>query len=129
MCLTISIRASGLDDHAEKELSERFPALHRDRFRVLRRGGGLLSIHACDFLSEPADWNAGTWTMTVDGRRSLSEMMAAVFARLPGEIEVVAAWGGDAPTREQQVSHANLLSLVESDGLGTRTRYQVRPSE
>jgi hypothetical protein len=129
MCLTISIRAGGLDGSAQKELSDRFPALHRDRFRALRRGGGLLSVHACDFLSEEADWNAQTWTMTADGRRSLSQILTAVFARLPGDIEIEATWGGDAPTKEQQVSRASLLSLVESDGLGTRTRYQVSASQ
>jgi hypothetical protein len=129
MCLTISIRADGLDDGAQKELSTRFPALHRSVFPPLHRGRGSLSVHGCDLLSDSADWNATAWALTADGRNALLEMMAAVFARLPGEIEVEAVWDGNAPTVDQEVSRTSLLSLVEAGGLGTRTRYLVRRSD
>lgn len=126
MCLTISIRATGLDVQAQKELSARFPALHRGLFPALRRGRGFLSVHGCDLLSDAADWDAATWAFTTDGRNALREMVAAVLARVPGDIEVEALWGGDAPSIEQQLSRTALLSLVERDGLGTRTRYLVQ---
>jgi hypothetical protein len=126
VCLTISIRASGLDAQAQKELSAQFPAFHRGRFPALHRGRGSLSVHGCELLSDAADWNAATWAFTTDGRNALREMMAAVLARVPGDIEVEALWGGDASSVEQQVSRATLLSLVERDALGTRTRYQIR---
>jgi hypothetical protein len=67
VCLTISIRATGLDVQAQKELSARFPALHRGLFPALRRGRGFLSVHGCDLLSDAADWDAATWAFTTDG--------------------------------------------------------------
>jgi hypothetical protein len=78
-------------------------------------------------LSDAADWNAPTWTLTADGRERLQEAIAVIFAGAPGEIEVEALWGGDRANVEQTVSRTVLMSLVEGDKLGTKTRYRVTP--
>jgi hypothetical protein len=120
MCLTITIRASGVHAETRRQLEVRFPEL-LDR----RTGKDAVYLHACELLSEEADWNSPTWTLTADGRKTLSVAINAIFADAAGPIEFEALWEGDRADTEQTVSRSDLLSLVDADGLGTKTRYHV----
>ena len=121
MCLTITIRAKGLNADVRRQLAARFPVLHGNR------RDGVMSAHACDLLSDDADWNAATWELTPDGRRALSEAVAGIFAALSDEIEIEALWDGEQATVEKNLGRPDLMSLVQGAGLGTRTRYRVGP--
>jgi hypothetical protein len=120
MCLTITIRASGVDAETRRQLKVQFPELV-DR----RTGKDSVYLHACVLLSEEADWNLPTWTLTPAGRKTLSVAINAIFADAAGPIEFEALWGGDQADTERTVSRSDLLSLVDADGLGTKTRYRV----
>ncbi len=129
MCLTITIGSAGLDTEALGHIARTVSAADID-FSVqgsglLRRHTPRLAIHACDLLSDEADWNAPSWAMSEDGRGRLSGGLARLFAEMPGELTVAALWDGDRADMDTSISRDELLSLISANALGTKTRYVV----
>lgn len=44
---------------------------------------------------------------------------------MPEEFELVAAWIGEEPAREQAVTRSELMTLVSRNELGNAVRYRV----
>lgn len=130
MCLIISAEVPGVDESGLRDITRAWPdsGLH---FTVEGRGllgrhRPRLGFHACDLLSDDADWNAATWAMTPDGVAHLTEAWLRLFERVPGDVVAQALWDGDRPETEQTLTQAEFLDLVRHGSLGTKTRYLIR---
>ncbi|MDP9224210.1 MAG: hypothetical protein M3P18_10205 [Actinomycetota bacterium] len=115
----MTVRTRDLTGPRARKLTELFAALHRGR-------GDELNVHACDLLADSADWNASTWDFTLDGSRQLSEMVEAVFADAPDDLELTALWGGDRAQVERDVTREQILDLIRASKLETRATYRIR---
>lgn len=92
---------------------------------LLRRHQPRLALHACDLLSDEADWNAPTWATTDEGARRLRTSLERLFELIAGEMTVAALWDGDHAEADAPISRGDLLGTIAASGLGTKTRYIV----
>ena len=128
--MTISAELEGVDESGLTRVVQGWPESGL-AFRVEGKGlrGGRqprLTLHACDLLSDAADWNAATWAMTADGLSNLTELWARLFERVPGDVVVQALWDGDRPEVAQADTRAEFVEVVRQGALGTKTRYLVQ---
>lgn len=87
-----------------------------------------ISAHGCDLLSEDADWDAPTWSMTPDAIAELERVWQVVFASTDGDIVLTAIWSDDDPTAEVALSRASFIQLTRASLIGTHTRYRITPT-
>ncbi len=129
MCLTISAEISGVDESGLKDIIRGWPesglAFGAQGRGLLGRHRPRLAFHACDLLSDEADWNAPTWSMTPESLVELADLWARLFERVPGDVAVQALWDGDRAEIEQALSRAEFVDLVRQGALGTKTRYLI----
>jgi hypothetical protein len=118
VCLTITVRPTGLSRDNQRRLIKLYPLLHAGR-------GNVLSVHGCEFLTNDADWTVRTWDLNVEGRKVLGELLSGVLNELSGEPIVAALWDGDRSAVEQPVTAPQLLALVDSNQIETRATYRV----
>jgi len=95
--------------------------------RLTRRGhaAGALNIGAHDILGDDADWNAPTWRFEPAHLHRLVATVRRFYELLPEEFTLLAAWVGEEPLREESVTRAALLSIIEANELGNRVLYRV----
>ena len=130
MCLYVRVAAP--DDSADS-LREVAAAAHPDDIDgfayegpgFFRRHPPRVGLHACELLTDDADWNAATWSMTPAGRERLRASLAWLLPQLAGDVLVDALWDGDAPSDERRLSADELLAVIASGQVATRTRYVV----
>lgn len=131
MCLTISAEIPGVDEPGLKDIILGWP----DSGLAFRAGGkGLLgrhrprlAFHACDLLSDDADWNAPTWAMTPESIVELADLWVRLFERIPGDVAAQALWDRDRAEVEQALSRAEFVDVVRKGALGTKIRYLIHP--
>lgn len=84
-----------------------------------------LALHACDLLTDEADWDAPIWAMAPVQSAHLADTLSWLLNELRGEATVTALWEGDAPDVEIQIDRRALIELIRGSGLGTKTRYSI----
>jgi hypothetical protein len=131
VCLTISAEIRGADEQRLKDIIRGWPesglAFGAEGKGVLGRHQPRLAFHACDLLSDDADWNAPSWAMTPESIVVLADLWGRLFERVSGEVVAQALWDGDRPEVEQTLSRAAFMDVVAQGALGTKTRYLVKP--
>lgn len=129
MCLTIKVSAAALDPDQLLAIAQAWPEdrmpFHVDGKGWLRPRPVGFALHACELLSDDADWNADTWAMQADASTALTAAFAWLLDEIDGEITAEAIWEGDRATSEETTSRAAFLDLVSRSALGTKTRYTV----
>src|SRR5439155_17675221 len=86
---------------------------------------GEFFIGAHDILDDKADWNASTWLFDPAQLHRFVATLQRLFELMPEEFELLAAWAGDEPSREQPVTRSELLRIVATNELGNAVRYRV----
>jgi hypothetical protein len=129
MCLDIRIEGAGLD---ERQLRGIASAASDGGLSFAAHGAGLLghhrprlALHACELLSDDADWNAATWSMTPEGAQSLFQALARLFGLIGSDLSLEALWDGDTSEGERRLNRAELLDVVRRGALASKTRYLV----
>lgn len=96
------------------------------------RGNPRLSISeagegcACSMLTDDADWNAPAWDIQPTLLPHLANSLAFISERASQGFIFEALWAGDRPEKNLEVSPDELLSIVQENRVGTKTRYIVR---
>lgn len=131
MCLTIIAEIPGVDERGLKDIIRGWPdaglAFGAEGKGLLGRHQPRLAFHACDLLSDDADWNAPTWAMTPESLVELADLWVRLFERVPGDVAAQALWDGDRAEAEQALSRAEFVDVVRQGALGTKTRYLIHP--
>jgi hypothetical protein len=129
MCLTITVEIPGLTTSELGGIARRISGPDLD-FSV--QGTGLLgrhqprlALHACDLLSDEADWNAPTWAMNDERADRLRKAFERLFELAAGDVTVTALWDGDRPETDELATRGELLETIAAGGLGTKTRYVI----
>ena len=78
-----------------------------------------------EILTDQADWNAETWDMEKEGLASLASILERFMAEVKADFSFSAMWVGEKPKKELTVSGKELLEIIKSGQIGTRTRYFV----
>ncbi len=129
VCLTIKVSATGLEPNRLVAIAKAWPVdrlpFHVDGKGWLRPRPVGFALHACDLLSDEADWDAETWAMQPDALARLESAMSWLLDQVDGEVLVEALWDGDRATSETDISRAGFLGIVRAGELGTKTRYVI----
>jgi hypothetical protein len=129
--LTISAEIPGVDEPGLKDIIRGWPddglAFGAEGKGVLSRHRPRLAFHACDLLSDDADWNAPTWAMTPESLVELADLWVRLFERVQRDVAAQALWDGDRAEVEQALSRAEFMEVVRQGALGTKTRYLIHP--
>lgn len=129
MCLTITVEVADLSEQELGALAREVSTSDLDFSTqgpgLLRRHAPCLAVHSCELLSEDADWDAATWSMTDDGARKLSAALGRLCELTSGEVSVAALWDGGRAEMEQAISQQEFLRIAAASELGTRTRYVI----
>jgi len=120
------IEDSGWPSDALSVMTDVSPLL--SRWLGKGKAQGELFIGAHDILDDKADWNASTWLFDPAQLHRFVATLQRLFELIPEEFELVAAWGGDEPSREQPVTRSELLRIVATNELGNAVRYRVSAS-
>ena len=134
MCLTVTIRALGLDRTEADQVAASFTnrdllrvevgqskGLQEDPVLLLSEEGGC----ACSLLADDADWDAETWSMEEHAARRLAGTLEELGRTLKGTVVVEALWNGDGPEEVADLSWPELVSLARRSRLSTATSYSV----
>ena len=135
MCLIMTVRLSERDAGRARDIaastnspdSIEVAAAHR----LFRRATRDLNIceHgqgcACSMLHDDADWDAPAWRMRPEVLPRLASTLAKIREHSSEPFTFQALWVGDEVYHERHVSVAELRDIIESDQIGTDTRYTV----
>ena len=129
MCLTIRVSSTGLDPDRLVAIAKAWPA---DRMPFDVDGKGWLrprpvgfALHACDLLSDEADWDAETWAMRSELLPKLTDAFTWLLDEIDGVVTAEALWEGDRATSEKSTSRAAFLDIVRRGVWGSKTRYVI----
>lgn len=126
MCMTVTVDAPGADLAVLRGLSDALEGPIAPFTLVGRiRPRSELRAHGCDLLSDDADWDAATWSMTPDAISELAAAFRTIFASVREEVRITAIWSDDDVDSEAVVTRTELLELTRRGSLETRTRYRV----
>lgn len=78
------------------------------------------------YLSDDADWNAPYWAFEVNRLDAYCRRLRTLFNSTGTGFSFQALWAGEHPTKVQAVSIDELIALLLSSKLGTKTQYFVR---
>jgi cytochrome c5 len=135
MCLIMTVRLSESDAARARDIAAaanspdavEVAAAHR----LFRRATRDLNICepaqgcACSMLHDDADWGAPTWRMRLEVLPRLASTLAKIREHTSEPFTFQALWVGDDVSHERQLSVAELRDIVESDRIGTGTRYTI----
>jgi hypothetical protein len=135
MCLILTVRLSDSDTPNAPEIrraaglqkcaeDKSFSGLFRKQspnFGIPGPEGGC----GCSFLADSADWNAPTWDMIPSTLVRLSTILRVIRQKTTGGFIFEALWIGESPASECRLTIGDLVRLVETSKLGTKTRYFV----
>jgi hypothetical protein len=99
--------------------------------RLFRRATRDLNISepgqgcACSMLHDDADWDAPAWRMRPELLPQLASTLAKNREHSSEPFTFQALWVGDDVYHEPQLSVDELRGIIESDQIGTDTRYTV----
>jgi hypothetical protein len=86
-----------------------------------------LSLHGCDLVR---DWERQSgWKLPEESRSALYDDMAALFARVPGGLELTATWTDDPVDQAIDLSRPELLTRVLANQIANRTTYRIASGE
>jgi hypothetical protein len=128
--LVIEICVEGLSRRDAKGIAHK--SRERGGIRIHAHGGllssspGLAIPAAHDLLTDDADWDADTWAMDPDGLQEVASTVNRLFGVVDAPMILEALWGNQVAIVEE-VSRAEMLSVIRAGALGTQTRYIVRP--
>lgn len=83
---------------------------------------------AHDILDDKADWSSPTWLFDPGGLPRLVSTFERLYELVEDEFDLVAAWIGDEPAREQRVTRQELRAILSDNELGNAVRYRVARS-
>ena len=84
---------------------------------------------ACSLLTDDADWNADAWAMRPEILERLARTLQILADEGPSSLCVEALWIGETPNQTARVTASELATLARSSRLGTRTKYEIAPSD
>ena len=122
------VAAEGLDKAAAERIadeSREADVVAMQAVQTYRKGPWVLelaSIHL--LLEEDALDNSVSWNLTQIGIGRLAYTFEWLFAQIPGEFTFEVLWG--EPPIDKLVSRDELLRILATGRLGSRTRYRVR---
>jgi hypothetical protein len=133
VCLTVRVEPTALSGDALRRIAAEQVGSpihfgYEGAGGILHRHPARLTLHACDLLTDGADWNAATWAMTPGAAAELADAFAFVLDRSPSGITAEARWDGDTPDTTTPLSRESFLELVRTGQLGTKDRYIVEPT-
>jgi hypothetical protein len=136
MCLILKIRLSDADARNAPEIraaaglqSMAMDGSFFGQFRKRSRNFGIAGPDGgcgCSFLADSADWNSPTWEMSPEALPRLSSILRAIRKGTADVFEFEALWIGQSAAGERSVTIDELVSLVQTCQLGTKTRYFVQ---
>ena len=86
-----------------------------------------LTLHGCDFVR---DWERQCgWQLPKKTRSALHDDVVALFARVPGGLELTATWSDDPVDRGLDLSRPELLSRILENQIANRTTYRIASAE
>ncbi len=83
-----------------------------------------LNLH--DQLTDNADWNAEFWEFDIEFLAEYATRLSYYYDCSIKGIEFQAMWVSDRPNVTRNLSIDELLEVVRSNRIGTRTRYLIR---
>jgi len=83
----------------------------------------ILSAH--DALADDADWGAETWRMRLECLVDIAVSMEQIYFAAERPMVVTALWAGESPACERTVSIEQMLEIIRSGTIGTRTAYTI----
>ena len=135
MCLTVTVRALGLERTQAEQLAASFRG--RDLLKVeVQRVQGRRNAEpvlvlseiggcACSLLADDAAWDADVWAMEDDAALRLARTLQELGRGLEGTVVVEALWDGDGPEEAIEVSWPEIVSLARRSLLGTAASYSI----
>lgn len=88
-------------------------------------GIGAISIGAHDILDDQADWNSPEWLFDPVALHRLAITIRRLFELLPEQFTLLAAWAGEQPIRELNLTRDELVAIIDQNRLGNRILYRV----
>jgi predicted transcriptional regulator len=134
MSIEVTIRLPGADQSRLKAIAEKLPRAGKLSMKARRSFplfGGLADFQVSsvgDGIAENATERGEFVLLNDETKRSLTELLKA-FGALTSVFTIYAAQSGDLPKRETTVTLEKLLELSETNHLGKRVTYWVRPPE
>ena len=134
MCLIMTVRLSERDATRAREIAAASSADTIEvaaAHRLFRRATCDLNICepgqgcACSMLHDDADWNAPAWRMRPEVLPQLASTLTKIREHSSEPFTFQAIWVGDDVDHERHVSVDELRGIIESDQIGTDTRYAV----
>jgi len=124
------IDLNGIKKREAKVIADKVGNLDGISIRPIRKGffeKGVLfwvsGIH--EILTDDADWNAETWDMEKSGLLNLSKIFERFMEEVKSDFRFWALWAGDRPDKEMSVSRAQMIEIIKSGKIGTKTCYLV----
>ena len=134
MSLEVTIKLPGADQARLKTISEKLPSAGKLKMKPRRSFpvfGGIADFQVegvGEGLAENATERGDFHLLNDETRRALAEILKA-FGALTSIFTVYAAQSGDLPKRETRITIERLVELVETNHLGNRVTYWVKPEE
>lgn len=134
MSLEVTIKVPGADQNRLKTICDKLPSSGKLTLKPRRSFpvfGGIADFQVqgvADGLSDQASQRGDFHLLNDETRKALAELLKA-FGALSSIFTVYAAWSGDLPKRETRITLERIVELVETNHLGNRVTYWVKPEE
>ena len=99
----------------------------RKWFGLVKNSQPYLRLWLHDMLTDSADWNADTWEFNQSGLDTLAGFIELFSNKLGKDFSFQAIWAGDKVEINKELTVGELIQIVKSNNIGTKTKYLVKP--
>ena len=94
-------------------------------FGLIKNTQPYLELWLHDLLTDDADWNADTWDMNQSGLDALASFLELFSQKIGKDFSFQAIWAGDKVEVNRELTTGELVQIVRSNNIGTKTNYIV----
>lgn len=98
----------------------------RSLFGLIKNTQPYLELLLHDMLTDNADWNADTWDMNQSGLDALASFFELFSQKISNDFSFQAIWAGGEVEINKALTIGELVQIVKSGNIGTRTKYLVK---
>ena len=95
-------------------------------FGLVKNTQPYLSLGLHDMLTDSADWNADTWDFNQSGLDALASFIELFSKKIGKDFSFEAIWAGDKVEINKELTINELIRIIKSDNIGTKTKYLVK---
>ena len=99
-------------------------------FGLLKNTQPYLSLHGIhDMLTDDSDLNSDTWDLNQSGLDSLACFMELFAYKFGKNFTFEAIWAGDEVKNNKELTISELIQIVKSNNIETKTKYLVKSNK